>query len=118
MSPQRIQRRCTKGWRMPKGTVYVGRPSRFGSPFPVCEAFPTPELAVRLFRNLVNTGEAWWWTDLGTKWEKANVYRGKGRHFALTPEGVRESLAGKDLACWCPLDQPCHADVLLEVANR
>ncbi|SII07108.1 Uncharacterised protein [Mycobacteroides abscessus subsp. abscessus] len=26
-------------------------------------------------------------------------------------------LAGHDLACWCPLDQPCHADVLLELAN-
>ncbi|MDT7935250.1 MAG: DUF4326 domain-containing protein [Sphingomonadaceae bacterium] len=23
----------------------------------------------------------------------------------------------KNLACWCPLDQPCHADVLLELAN-
>ena len=29
-----------------------------------------------------------------------------------------ESLRGKDLACWCPLDQPCHADVLIEFANR
>jgi hypothetical protein len=27
------------------------------------------------------------------------------------------ALRGKDLACWCPLDQPCHADVLLELAN-
>jgi hypothetical protein len=27
------------------------------------------------------------------------------------------SLRGKNLACWCPLDQPCHADVLLELAN-
>ena len=26
-------------------------------------------------------------------------------------------LRGRDLACWCPLDQPCHADVLLELAN-
>lgn len=26
-------------------------------------------------------------------------------------------LRGRDLACWCPLDLPCHADVLLEVAN-
>lgn len=26
-------------------------------------------------------------------------------------------IAGLDLACWCPLDQPCHADVLLELAN-
>jgi hypothetical protein len=25
---------------------------------------------------------------------------------------------GRDLACWCPLDEPCHADVLLELANR
>lgn len=30
---------------------------------------------------------------------------------------VRAELAGLDLACWCPLDQPCHADVLLEIAN-
>ena len=30
---------------------------------------------------------------------------------------VREELAGRNLACWCPLDQPCHADVLLELAN-
>lgn len=26
-------------------------------------------------------------------------------------------LRGKDLCCWCPLDQLCHADVLLEIAN-
>ncbi|MBM4480356.1 DUF4326 domain-containing protein [Rhodococcus hoagii] len=30
---------------------------------------------------------------------------------------IRAELAGRDLACWCPLDQPCHADVLLEIAN-
>lgn len=31
---------------------------------------------------------------------------------------IRNELAGSDLACWCPLDQPCHAGVLLEIANR
>lgn len=35
----------------------------------------------------------------------------------VTIESVRRELAGKDLACWCPLGQPCHADVLLEIAN-
>jgi hypothetical protein len=30
---------------------------------------------------------------------------------------IREELAGKNLACWCRPDQPCHADVLLEIAN-
>ena len=29
-----------------------------------------------------------------------------------------DELRGKNLACWCPLDQPCHADVLLEIANK
>jgi len=28
-----------------------------------------------------------------------------------------EELRGKNLACWCPLDKPCHADILLELAN-
>lgn len=32
-------------------------------------------------------------------------------------EDVQRELRGRDLACWCPLDQPCHADVLLEIAN-
>jgi hypothetical protein len=37
--------------------------------------------------------------------------------FALTLERMRQQLGGKNLACWCPIDQPCHADVLLELAN-
>jgi len=30
---------------------------------------------------------------------------------------AQRELTGRDLACWCPLDQPCHGDVLLEIAN-
>ena len=37
------------------------------------------------------------------------------------PEGWKEHacsvLKGKNLACWCPLDAPCHADNLLALAN-
>jgi hypothetical protein len=36
---------------------------------------------------------------------------------AVTLDEIRRDLAGHDLACWCPLDHPCHADVLLELAN-
>jgi hypothetical protein len=36
----------------------------------------------------------------------------------IIPYEFFEPLRGRDLACWCPLDQPCHADVLLELANR
>lgn len=35
----------------------------------------------------------------------------------LTTEDIQRELRGKNLACWCQLDQPCHADVLLEIAN-
>jgi hypothetical protein len=40
-----------------------------------------------------------------------------GRFLEITPADIRTGLAGRTLACWCPLDQPCHADVLLLLAN-
>ena len=36
---------------------------------------------------------------------------------AVSVEDARTELRGRDLACYCPLDRPCHADVLLAVAN-
>ena len=46
------------------------------------------------------------------------AYPSRGGHFMhVTLDEIRAELAGRDLACWCPLDQPCHADVLLELAN-
>lgn len=99
--PQRIQRRRTAGSRMPEGAVYVGRPSRWGNPFR--RGDDTPEswaYAVELFRRML----ALWPV-------------GHGLYPYPTRAEIRTELAGKDLACWCPLDQPCHADVLLELAN-
>jgi hypothetical protein len=106
--PRRIQRRRTKGWQMPEGAVYVGRPSRWANPWREGETAwtvlpggridktPRPPLtreqAVESFRNS--------WTS----------------HLDWTAM-VRSELAGRDLACWCPPGQPCHADVLLELAN-
>jgi hypothetical protein len=76
---------------MPPGTVYVGRPSRWGNPFKVGGGVSRAE-AVRRFRE--------WFMG----------------HPELV-EVARRELRGRDLACWCRLDEPCHADVLLEVAN-
>ncbi|MGA4726274.1 DUF4326 domain-containing protein [Micromonospora taraxaci] len=51
---------------------------------------------------------------LGMQW----AYPSRQGHFLkVTADDIRTHLAGKDLACWCPLDQPCHADVLLELAS-
>ena len=99
--PVRIQRKRTKGWRMPENTVYVGRPSKWGNPFSLKEPhlrFSEPWLVVDLFKRNLNS-----------------VLRPK-RPYPYPDMIVRE-LRGKNLACWCPLDQPCHADVLLEIAN-
>jgi hypothetical protein len=88
--PQRIQRKRSKGWRMPEGAVYVGRPSKWGNPWRAGWGITeTAEEAVTAFRAAIDAGG---FDDLS-------------------------ELRGKDLACWCRLDQPCHADVLLELAN-
>jgi hypothetical protein len=104
--PQRIQRRRTLGWRMPEGAVYVGRPGRWGNPYRVGETNPatydeyTAADVVDLYRRSVK----FWWP----------------KEYA---EEARQLLAGRDLVCWCPLVNehgnrvPCHADVLLELAN-
>jgi hypothetical protein len=69
----------------------VTRPTKWGNPYPLSLG---RELAVRRYRDDLIAGK-----------------------LLVTAEDVRHELAGRDLACYCPLDVPCHADVLLEVAN-
>lgn len=100
MSPQRIQRKRTKGWRMPEGTVYVGRPTKWGNPFRVggnseLGEVPNARTAVARYRS--------WMTD-PLRW-------------CLPPPPDVSELRGKDLVCWCPPGSYCHATVLLELAN-
>ena len=100
--PKRIQRKRTKGWRMPENAVYVGRPSKWGNPFKIIPgsiSFPDAAAVVELFNELVEN-------------EKY-----QGPKFNEMMADIHE-LRGKDLVCWCSIDQPCHADVLLELANR
>ena len=105
MRPKRIQRKRTKGWRMPEGAVYVGRPSKWGNPIQVgaIQAWENGATNERKFTYAASPAQA---VEQFRFLAEADV------------ENVRAELAGKILACWCPLDQPCHADVLLEIANR
>lgn len=118
--PERIQLRRTKGWRKPPGAVVVARPTKWGNPYVVHEhtdrchpdhldcpdhIAADAEHAVELYRHAVT-------------WPVLRQPR------VPTPDEIRTELAGHDLACWCPLVDvhgqrvPCHADVLLEIANR
>ncbi|MGV9756968.1 DUF4326 domain-containing protein [Streptomyces tricolor] len=119
MSPVRIQRRRTKGWRKPEGAVVVTRPSRFGNPFTIKGAIEwggaetteqARELCTTAFRQWLRGNRDWWMGD------KADATR--DRILAGLPE-----LRGRNLACYCPLPEPgqpdhCHAAVLLEMANQ
>lgn len=104
-APKRIQRSRAKGWRMPPNTVSVARPGPWGNPF-----------SARGARQAGFTG-----TDAHI----AGMCCGMFRNAMLArlpvvnamPDRLHE-LRGKNLACWCPpAPFPCHADILLELAN-
>ena len=98
--PERIQLRRAKGWRKPPNTVVVARPTQWGNPYRVGYA------GVKDRQQAVDRYRAWC-----KEWE------------GLAYPMIRRDLRGKNLACWCPLEDadgnrvPCHADVLLEIAN-
>lgn len=125
MTPLRIQRRRTRGWKMPANTVSVTRPGKWGNPFLAgapSGVFPagmghrgaaetlipslSPAQAVALFGTLIAgvlTPEMY---PAGHAW----LRRFNGHHPGTTPE--REApyaLGGKHLACWCALC-PAHRD--------
>lgn len=105
--PVRIQRSRAKGSHLKAPNslpiVTVSRPSKWGNPFSASLA-ETPKsqkarvraASVAQFRRALRTHDG---------------------SLAFGIEDVKRELRGKNLACWCPLSEPCHADVLLEVAN-
>lgn len=116
MAPVRLQLRRTKGWRLPAGAVNVARPGRWGNPYRV-DLFGR-ELAIALFaRSLAGA-----FSEEGIPAELLDAARAAhlsflARHGDAPAAAVRAALRGHDLACWCPLHEACHADVLLKVAN-
>lgn len=137
--PIRIQRRRVKGWKMPANTVSVTRPGKWGNPFDFrssdccwlalsygCrgDRLGRQEASVKAFRE--------WIEPLGKGKKVVRVERGVsfgndektaqiGPRFIVGPppmiDEVRAELRGKNLACFCKEGEPCHADVLLEIAN-
>ena len=80
----------------PKDAVYVGRPTKWGNPF-VIGKDGTRDQVVNKYREMIMN----WHNQL------------LGAHFHRE---IKDELKGKDLVCWCA-PKPCHADILLEIAN-
>jgi hypothetical protein len=111
--PMRIQLRRSKGWRKPAGAIVVARPSRWGNPFrvqrsaeghlvtgPGIDEPPTFGSHREAVADSVRRHRPWL---------EAEIEAGR---VDLSP------LADHDLACWCPPQQACHADTLLDLAGR
>ena len=112
--PHRVQRKRTKGWKMPENTIYVGRPSDWGNPFKV-ERRVDGKWVVRYGGQTLMRPE---YDDKRSAVKDAlKAFR---HHIQIIPSFYENLyiLKGKNLACWCPIGQPCHADILLELANQ
>lgn len=93
---RRIQMRRDRPWRCDAlGAVIVDRTTKWGNPFRVGDEHPD------------GSGQPMTAEDACECFE-----------FLTLPTLPVQELAGKDLACWCSLDAPCHADVLLKYAAR
>lgn len=78
---------------MPPNTVYVGRPSKWRNPFRIKE-------------------------DGLTRKEAIEMYERHLRNILFADPHFLDELKDKDLACWCPLDKPCHVDILLKFVSK
>ena len=118
--PKRIQRKRTKGFNLqaqsPDGrpVVSVCRPGKWGNQFVIKKG------KLPIGKYYFSDRKKGMLYDFETKYEAAN-YAVKSYRESLTPEQIQaiiSELAGKHLACFCPLDSPCHADVLIIIANE
>ena len=96
---KRIQLKRSKGWKMPAGAVKVDRTTRWGNPFTIADC---GSLGVAVAQH--------------GRWMRGEI---PAPDAAEPPSAgaIRTALAGRDLACWCPANGPCHADLLLTIAN-
>lgn len=118
--PVRIQRKRSKGWRLPEGVVSATRPGPYGNPFRIghwykignggngfawIESYDPIEAERAGYTLIVDAAMAVGW------------FREYRRRYPMMGED-KAFIRGKDLACWCKIGTPCHADVLLELANQ
>ena len=96
---QRVQLKRSAGWKMPANTLKVDRTTRWGNPFTIAEC---GSAAVAVAQH--------------GRWMRGEI-AAPGGVAPPTREVLRAALGGRNLACWCAVNGPCHADLLLTLAN-
>lgn len=129
-TPLRIQLSRRKGFSLPENTVVVSRPSKFGNPFKV--GSHTHELPFIVCKRM--TGELDVTLSQAQAVEAFYIWLNHMARGTMLADSAKMFLRGKNLACWCklcpkhkdglPLGEkcegcaPCHATLLLEIANQ
>jgi hypothetical protein len=90
--PRRLRLSRKKGARLPAGAEVVARPTKWGNPYKIGKL--SREKTIAAYRSDLLAGK-----------------------LKVSVADARHELRGRNLACWCRLDEACHADVLLKVAN-
>lgn len=117
--PVRVQRRRTKGWKMPDNTLSATRPGKFGNPYKIGDhcgwAIIRRDLGNRSLRDVLieKYGEPIYKTTEDT----IEGFKQKVMASEAFQRMIKRKFRGKNIACWCKLTNPCHVDFLLEVAN-
>lgn len=128
MKAKRIQRKRIKGWKKPKNSIIVDRTSKWGNPFKLegdmiyCDASHRRKILspwVCFNEHLYSKEDGIMQViDLYKNWVTGSMDDGQiVRPPLFTIEDIKDELRGKDLICFCPINTPCHADILLEIAN-
>ena len=133
-TPQRIQRRRTKGWKMPEGAISVTRPGKWGNFLKLSGDMIMIDAGYRR-TNL----DRWVFLCFGNLERMLEIYRAffNPRYINMPFFGIDKEMKSdlehwlnvvgeldlneildKDLACFCPIGSHCHADVLLELTNK
>jgi len=114
--PKRIQRKQTKECKLPEGVVYVDRSTKWGNPF------HGPRDGIDIIEHHCVVKKYMWALEFPSE-ERLAAWLWAGGKSAMwlalvfRKKELLDTIRGRDLACWCPLDKPCHADVLLKLAN-
>lgn len=98
-TPQRVQLKRSKGWKMPADTLKIDRTTRWGNPFTQRDC---GSVAAAVAKHAA--------------WMGGQIAAPDGREPPALAD-IRQALRGHHLACWCALDGPCHAELLLKLAN-
>ncbi len=113
IKPQRIRLSRRAGFKLQEASlalnglpaIMVSRPTRWGNPFKIGDlCHKGPAYSGRTFK----IEDA----AMACKLFEAHMFNQRSASELIFP------LRGKNLACWCALDQPCHADILIKLANQ